>query len=150
MKHEMYLKVAEEITRFSKCLKGNWGAIVVRDDMVVGCGYNGPARGIPHCNPCKREDYPKGERYDLCPACHAEVNSLLQAGGRAGCLGATLYLGSWNRKPEDGTAYNAQLGFFPCDNCWKYIINAGIKTVVLRGLKGIEEVDVEWAKTNRR
>jgi len=130
-----YLKLAEEISKQSKCLSGNFGTVLVRDDMVIGIGFNGPARGIRHCNPCRRAGSAPGQNYHLCPASHAEVNALLQAGGRERCLGSTLYLNSHNRKGIE-YHYNSALGFFPCDQCFKYIINAGVETVVTEGLNG--------------
>jgi deoxycytidylate deaminase len=72
-----------------------------------------------------------GAGYDLCIAVHAESNSILQAGGRAGCLGGSLYLGSHNRK-WNGTRYNEGMGDFPCDNCGRLIIQAGIECVYQR------------------
>jgi dCMP deaminase len=130
---EFYLQLAEQISRASKCSKGNFGAVIVKDDMVIGLGYNGPARGVDHCNPCRRADCDPGSGYDKCIAAHAEVNAIIQAGGRERCLGSTLYMDSHNRKPGCGGVYNTQLGFFPCDNCFKYIVNAGIDCVVHRG-----------------
>ena len=131
---EFYLNLAEQISKTSKCLKGNWGAVIVRDDMIIGCGYNGTPRGVVHCNPCRRDSSAPGQDYHLCVAAHAECNAIIQAGGREKCLGATLYLDSHNRKPGSGGAYNSAMGFFPCDNCFRYIINAGIHAVVIRGM----------------
>lgn len=137
MQHdEFYVKIAEEISKASKCLRGNWGVVVVKDDAIIGTGYNGPARGITHCSPCRRASDPPGVGYEKCIAAHAEVNAIIQSGGRAKCLGATLYIGSHNRKPVDQTKYNSALGFFPCDNCFKYIVNSGIAKVVQRGAYG--------------
>jgi deoxycytidylate deaminase len=67
--------------------------------------------------------------YEKCIAVHAEVNAIIQAGGRQGCLGATMYVGSHNRE-YDGTNYNEGMGDFPCSNCGRVIINAGIEFVV--------------------
>jgi dCMP deaminase len=135
-----YLHLAEEISKQSNCLSGNFGSVIVKDDMVIGIGYNGPARGIRHCNLCRRAGSAPGQNYHLCPASHSEVNALLQAGGRERCIGSTLYLNSHNRKPDkvkySSLAYNSALGFFPCDQCFKYIVNAGVAFVVTEGADG--------------
>jgi len=129
MKDEYYLRIAEEVSKASKCLRSHFGAVIVRDDMIVGAGYNGPARNVPHCNPCRRAEYGHGEGYDKCIAVHAEANAIIQAGGRPGCLGATLYINSHNKK-VNGTHYNEGMGVFPCGNCGRLIVNAGIVWVV--------------------
>lgn len=131
MDDRFYLSVAETISRASKCLRGNWGTVIVKNDIVLGLGYNGPARGVKHCNPCRRDIYPPGKGYDKCIAAHSEVNALLQSGGRRECLGATLYLASHNRKYDGVGSYNKVIPYFPCDDCFRYVVNAGIKTVVV-------------------
>ena len=95
MKNDFYLKLAEEVSRNSKCLRGNWGAVIVKNDMIIGVGYNGPARGVKHCSPCRRASLPPGKGYEKCIAAHAEVNAIIQSGGRQGCLGSI--------KPSPGT-----------------------------------------------
>lgn len=128
-KDEYYLNIAREVSKASKCQRSHFGSVIVKDDMIVGVGYNGPARGVPHCDPCKRANDPPGVGYAKCIAIHAEVNGIIQAGGRRGCLGATMYMGSHNRT-YNGTKYNACMGDFPCNNCARAIINAGIEWLV--------------------
>src|SRR4030042_2254041 len=128
-KTEYYLNLAKEASRASSCLRSHFGAVIVKNDMIIGVGYNGPARGVPHCNPCKREDDPPGVGYEKCNAVHAEVNAIVQAGGREGCLGATMYINSHNRR-FNGTKYNVGMGDFPCNNGARLIINAGIDYVI--------------------
>lgn len=129
MKHEFYLDIAKKISEYSKCLRSHFGVVIVNDDMIIGTGYNGPARGVAHCNPCKRAEFPSGKGYEKCNAVHAEANAILQSGGRAGCLGATMYVGSHNRKFDGKTPYNEGMGDFCCNNCARLIINAGIEWV---------------------
>ena len=128
-KAKYYLKIAEEVSKASKCLRSNFGVVIIKNDMIIGTGYCGPARGVPHCDPCKRKDDPHGVGYEKCNAVHAEANGIVQAGGRAGCLGATMYISSHNKK-YNGSAYNPGMGDFPCGNCARLIINAGIKYLV--------------------
>lgn len=129
-KHEMYLDITEAISRGAKCNRGHFGAVIVKDDIIIGTGFNGPARGVEQCKTCKRRKYKSGEGYDLCPAVHAEVNAVINAGGRKGCMGATLYIDSHNRTPEE--QYHSKSYIFSCDSCARVMVNAGIEFVVFR------------------
>lgn len=128
-KVKFYLNIAKEVSKASKCLRSHFGVVIVNNDMIIGTGYNGPARGVAHCNPCRRADCPSGVGYEKCNAVHAEVNAIIQSGGRKGCLGGILFISSHN-KPFDGTIYNKGMGNFPCDNCARLVVNAGIQYVV--------------------
>lgn len=126
-----YLKIAEEVSKASKCRRSHFGVIIIKHDMIIGTGYNGPARGVPHCDPCRRKDDAHGVGYEKCIAVHAEVNGIVQSGGRAGCLGAIMYINSHNKKFNGTAAYNPSMGdFFPCANCARLIINAGIEWLI--------------------
>jgi len=142
-KDEYYINIAREVSKASKCQRSHFGSVVVKNDTIIGTGYNGPARGVDHCNPCRRADCAPGSGYEKCIAVHAEVNGVVQAGGRQGCLGATMYMGSHNRK-YDGTVYNASMGDFPCDNCARVLVNAGIVWLVQAEIKDGKEVIVRY------
>ena len=45
-----FLKIAKEISGHSKCFSRKIGAVLVRDKSIISTGYNGPARGVSHCN----------------------------------------------------------------------------------------------------
>jgi dCMP deaminase len=128
---QKYMEIARKVSEFSTCLRSHFGAIIVKNDIILGIGYNGPARGVAHCSVCRRAGLPSGEGYEKCVAVHAEANAIINSGGRERCLGATLYLASHNR-PFDGTAaYNDFTPNFPCNGCGRLIINAGISHVIL-------------------
>ena len=65
---------------------------------------------------------PAGQRYELCVACHAEENSIINA-SKEEMKGATIYIAGVN---IDGTPANPQ----PCLMCRKMIKNSGIVRVV--------------------
>ena len=44
-----FYDVCAAVAKNSKCLSRQIGAILVRDKTIIGSGYNGPPRGIPHC-----------------------------------------------------------------------------------------------------
>lgn len=129
-KHVFYLDIALAISRHAQCLRGHFGAIIVKDDIIIGTGYNGPARGVEHCTTCLREGLDPGLGYDGCIAVHAEVNAIINAGGRRECVGATLYLDSHNRTLEEH--YKDRFAFLACPACVRTMVNAGIEWLVYR------------------
>ena len=66
---------------------------------------------------------PKGERYELCVAIHAEDNAIMAA-GRERTIGSTIYIVGKN--VEDGSYANPA----PCKMCRRKIVNAGIENVI--------------------
>ena len=68
---EYFLNIAQEVGKRSTCLRRRYGAIIVKDKIIVSTGYNGAPRGEANCidtEICERErlHIPKGERYELC------------------------------------------------------------------------------------
>lgn len=134
-KAEYYMRECDNMQQFCKCHSRQLAAVLVVDELVIP-GYNGPPRGVPHCQhrktpyenvpchprpkiqpPCPRHRMgaKSGERLDLCVAVHAEVNALLNA-ARMGVRTTDTIMFSNNSAP--------------CKNCMGAIVNAGVKTVV--------------------
>ena len=95
-KDEYYLNIAHEVAARSTCLRRRYGAVIVNNDEIIATGYNGAPRGEPNCIDrgfCKREELnvPKGERYELCVAVHAEQNAIISA-ARRDMIGGTIYI----------------------------------------------------------
>ena len=95
-KIDTYLNVAEAFAYRSTCIKRKYGAVIVKDDVVISTGYNGAPRGRKNCVDmgfCTREamQVPRGQRYELCRSVHAEANAIISASGRD-LAGGTLYL----------------------------------------------------------
>ena len=125
-KVDYYLSIAEAVLQRSTCLRRKYGAVLVKDDEIVATGYNGSPRGEANCCDvgfCEREaqNVPKGERYELCVAIHAEDNAITSA-GRHRAVGADLYI---TGKNADGTYASPA----PCKMCRRKIKNAGIRKV---------------------
>ena len=120
-KIDTYLNVAEAFAYRSTCLKRKYGAVIVKDDVVVSTGYNGSPRGYTNCcdtGSCPRieRNLHQGQGYELCRAIHAEQNAIIQAAKLGSSIdGATLYCTHQ-----------------PCVICAKMIVNSGIKRVVYR------------------
>lgn len=129
-KIDTYLNCAEVFAYRSTCIKRKYGAVIVKDDVVISTGYNGAPRGFDNCcdlGSCPRldRDMHQGEGYDICRAIHAEENALLNC-SRQQTIGADLYLVGIN--PKDNSIHEAK----PCPLCARSIIQAGIKNVYLR------------------
>jgi dCMP deaminase len=146
-KDEYYLEISKAVCLRSPCVRRQFGAIIVREDVVISTGYNGPARGVVNCMEvgCLKDelDLPHYSGYDYCPGVHAEENCIINAARHgASVLGGTLYLYGQNfgdSSPIEGR---------PCDRCKRAIINAGIKEVVTKKSDGsVAKTDVaEWVK----
>lgn len=129
-KVDMYLNCAETFAYRSTCLKRKYGAVIVKDDVVISTGYNGSPRGFDNCcdlGRCPRmeRDMHQGEGYGICRAIHAEANALLNC-SRQQTIGADLYLTGIN--PTDNSIHCAK----PCPICARSIIQAGIRNVIMR------------------
>ena len=133
-KENYYLDIAQTVAERSTCLRKCYGAIIVKDDVIVSTGYNGAPRGRVNCcdlGHCMREklNIPRGERYELCRSIHSEQNAIIAA-ARERMLGATLYMVCVD--PKDGSLV---AGTSSCMMCKRVIINAGIERVVIRDTK---------------
>ena len=114
---EYFMSIAELAKTRSNCIRRQVGAVLVNNKhQIISTGYNGVPRGIPHCtkDTCTKLYEKSGEKNEVCPAVHAELNAILQA--------ATAGISS-----EGTTLYSTTR---PCGNCTMAIINAGIKRVV--------------------
>lgn len=130
-KDNYYLEIAQTVLERGTCLRRNFGAIIVKNDIIVSTGYTGAPRGRKNCsdlNYCRREalNIPKGQRYELCRSVHAEANAIIAA-ARDEMLGATLYLAGRDEKTGELVADADS-----CSMCKRLIINAGIARVVVR------------------
>ena len=110
--HIRFLKIAKEISTWSKDPSSKIGAVIVNDDRrILATGYNGFPRGIEDSDERlndREEKYPR--------IIHAELNALMNA----------LYNGV---SVKDATLY--VYGLPICSDCTKSVIQSGIKHVVL-------------------
>lgn len=59
-KIDTYLNCAETFAYRSTCMKRKYGAVIVKDDVVISTGYNGSPRGFDNC--CDLQKCPRMER----------------------------------------------------------------------------------------
>ena len=48
-KEEYYMAISQIASLRSTCLSRKVGAVIVKDDNPISFGFNGPARGVEHC-----------------------------------------------------------------------------------------------------
>jgi dCMP deaminase len=107
---EYFMKIAQQAATRATCDRKHVGAVIVRDKAILSTGYNGSIRGLPHCDDV-------GHMMDnghCIATVHAEANAIIQAAKNGTAIdGADIYV----------TAS-------PCWNCFKLIVNSGIKRIV--------------------
>ena len=115
-----YLKLAKEVSTWSKDPRKQVGAVVVEKDHVRGVGYNGFPRGIKH-TPERLRNKSKKNKIMV----HAEVNAMIASGVK----GDTIYV--WP--------------CLPCSQCMGLIIQAGLTRIVTGPLDDNTAWDQELA-----
>lgn len=148
-KENYYLDIAQTVSERSTCLRKRYGAIIVKNDVIISTGYNGAPRGRKNCSDigrCTREELgiPRGERYELCRSVHSEANAIISA-SRESMLGSTLYMCCTDPKTGDIVP-----GVNSCMMCKRLVLNAGIERVIVRDTKDTYRVILtdEWIKND--
>ena len=106
---EYFMAQSHLLSLRSTCSRVSVGATIVKDKRIVSGGYNGSIKGDEHCIDvgCKVVEG------HCVRTIHAEINAILQCSRfGVGTEGATIYV-----------------THFPCLNCTKSIIQAGIKEI---------------------
>lgn len=124
---ELFMQTAELFAGQSTCLRGNVGAVIVKDKRIISCGYNGAPPGMESCieaGECDDKatvvfkdglgDYE--EELGCQRATHAEANAIAWA-AREGV------------RVIDSTMYATHS---PCLACARLCIAAGIREYVYR------------------
>ena len=149
-KHNYYLDIAQTVSERATCLRKHYGAVIVKNDEIVSTGYNGAPRGRANCidlNYCIRQqlNIPRGEKYEICRSVHAEANAIISA-SRNETLDGTLYMACID--PSTG---NLEPNVCSCTMCKRMIINAGIKTVIVRNTPDeytVIDVQRDWVESD--
>ncbi len=128
-----FIEIAKVVSSRSTCMRRKYGAVIVKDRVIISTGYNGAPRGEINCidsGICKRKllNVPPGERYELCVAVHAEQNAIIN-GPPERMKDGTIYIAGFD---EDNTIANGH----PCLLCRRMIKNAQITMVVFLNKEG--------------
>lgn len=124
---DYFIEIAKVVSTRSTCLRRKYGAVIVKDRVIISTGYNGSPRGMENCTDtgtCTRKELniPAGERYELCEAVHAEQNAVINAPPDR-MKGATIYIAGFE---EDRSFASGR----PCKLCNRIIRNAQISQIV--------------------
>jgi dCMP deaminase len=122
-----FMKIAYAISERSTCDRALVGCVLVTDKRILTSGFNGSPSGLEHCDEighlmvdghCVR-------------TIHAETNAIIQAALHGvSTRGATCYV-----------------THFPCINCTKALINAGISRIVYSVSYRTDENAMAFLKT---
>lgn len=121
-----FMKIAYSVSERSTCDRAFVGCVLVRDKRILTTGFNGSPSGLPHCDEvghllvdghCIR-------------TIHAETNAIIQAA----LHGVSI---------KNSTCY---VTHFPCINCTKELINAGINRLVYSISYRIDENAMEFLR----
>lgn len=113
---EMFFEIAKIVAKRSKDPKTKVGAVLVKDNCIIGVGYNGDPRNFEY-----DFDWSSSEKYDY--VIHAELNAI----SNATRIGAKVY------------GADIYLTLSPCHDCIKLLIQNGIRNVYyLEEYKDIE------------
>jgi len=120
MKDESFFAQAEKAREKSTCLKIQTGAVIVKDNVVIGRGANlCSPEGFQHGQKvasCPRMNLKTGANYELCKSLHAELLAILNAGAK-NCQGAVMYLSGH---------------YYPCWRCESIARLVGIKEIKIK------------------
>lgn len=103
--HEYFMMVAFLISKRSSCERLNVGCVITANNRIISTGYNGHIKGADHTSVVMDGH----EQMTI----HAETNAVADAASRG-------------VKLENSTAYVTS---YPCINCAKNLISAGIKNI---------------------
>jgi len=167
---DRYFKtVCDAIASKSKCLSRQIGVLIVRDHSIVSTGYNGPARGYPHCSPIssmmvdgkptlikhlrpgtitKCEDVTKVELVPMCPR-HARGHK--SGEGLLECPAAHAEVNAISNAARLGTCIRGCTMYMntreiACKDCMTAIVNSGIAELVTLELIPYHEMSLDIAR----
>lgn len=142
-----FLGICKEIGKNTKCMSRQIGAILTIDKSIVATGYNGPPRGIPHCNIRAKKDPEfakelsklsgmsnyEAERYlEKCPR---QLMGFKSGDGLDWCVAGHAERNCLINAARTGVCTRHTTMYMdcgiPCTPCMVEIINAGVKEIVV-------------------
>ena len=110
-----FINIAFELSKASKCVSKQVGAVIVKNGRILSTGYNGTPAGFINCcdhwnGEYTAEHHEWSKTYEI----HAEMNAIIWAAREGISIeGATIYV-----------------TLEPCSECSKNVIASGIKRIV--------------------
>lgn len=127
--HQYFMNIAELVSERGTCDRAYVGCVLVnKDHRIVSTGYNGAITGNPQC-----DEIGHTMRDGHCIATiHAEMNAL-------------LYCAKEGISVKGSDCY---VTHFPCLNCTKALIMAGVSTIYYKEGYRIDEYALELLARN--
>lgn len=127
--NEYFMDLAKMVAERGTCDRAYVGCVLVNEEnRIVSTGYNGSISGNPHC-----DEVGHTMRDGHCIATiHAEMNAL-------------LYCAKKGISVENTKCY---VTHFPCLNCTKALIQAGIREIYYHEAYRVDEYALKLIKTN--
>lgn len=127
--NEYFMEITEMVASRSTCDRAFVGCVLVnKDHRIVSTGYNGAVAGNPHCS-----EVGHTMRDGHCIATiHAEMNAL-------------LYCAKEGIPVKGCTAY---VTHFPCLNCSKALIQAGIEKIYYKNAYRVDDYALDLFEKN--
>ena len=135
-----YMNVAEEFAKLSSARRLHVGCVIVKNDSIIGVGYNGTPKGWD--NNCEDDVYDRETGRDLLvtkpEVLHAETNAIAKVAKSTNSTeGASMFI-----------------THAPCLECSKIIAQTGIEKVFFKhiyrtnnGLEFLRKSDIECIQT---
>lgn len=162
---EYYLSVCNTVSKNSKCLSRQIGAIIVRDKSIISTGYNGPAARMPHCGEERwakdsvlrlvlmemgysMEDTPD----DIKHTCPRRLLGYRSGEGLEWCQAVHAERSALLNAAKNGISTDLCTIYMncpiPCSNCFRELINAGISEIVCTELKIYDDITKFFLKNS--
>jgi len=167
--HYYYL-LSVLVAQNSRCLSTKIGAVLVKDKSIISTGYNGPPRGIPHCDVrCNSSPHnkvvfdsklendlfvagyrpSKVQKLDNCPR---RLLGYKSGEGLEYCIAGHAERNALLNAARHGiSTYDTTLYLscgVPCKDCLIEIINAGVKEVVVVDKYNFYDETSKYIKAN--
>ncbi len=121
-----FMKIAAAVSERSTCDRAQVGCVLVLEKRILTTGFNGSPAGQPHCD---EAGHLMVEGHCV-RTIHAETNAIIQAALHGvSTKGSTCYV-----------------THFPCINCTKALINAGIIRLVFSNDDRVDENALAFLK----
>lgn len=104
--NDYFKEIVKVVATRSTCSRLQVGCVIVKDRHIVATGYNGTITGTPNNMSILREGHEQA-------TIHAEQNAIIDCAKRGVCC-------------NDSEAY---ITHYPCLNCYKTLVAAGIKKI---------------------
>jgi len=124
-----FLKIAFAVSERSTCDRAFVGCVLVLDKRILTTGFNGSPAGLAHCD---EEGHLLVDGHCV-RTIHAETNAIIQAALHGVSTRAS-------------TCY---VTHFPCINCTKVLINAGIVRLVYSEDYRIDNLAMDFLNTTK-